>query len=261
MIKKNMTKKILIFSSVALGGMFLASSVLAATTISFSPTNINASPGETFNLTISLNPQGVRNYTVKAEVNYPADLLEVKSFSFSNGWMAIPQTGYDLIDNTNGLLIKAAGYPGGIPISASFGTISFSAKKAGSGTISLSNNSMTLGDSNQNLLTSPLAQASVRITAAAAPSIPATPTTPTAPTTPEEEPEEEITPPTEEGEEVITPEEEKPDETAKEPSFLAAIGNVITFGTGNAFIGVIVSIIALLIVFFIVRGIRLGRSK
>jgi len=258
-MNKIMIKKILITSLIVLGGFLLVGSVWAATNISFSPTSINVSPGENFNLTISLNPQGIRNYTVKTEVSYPADLVEIKSFNFGQGWTALSQTGYDLVDNTNGLLIKTAGYPGGIPISASFGTISFSAKKAGSGTISLGSNSIALDAENQNVLSSSLAQASVKITAPAAPSTP--PSTPTSPTTPEEITEEEITPPIEEGEEVITPEEEKPAEIAEEPSFLAAIGNVITFGTGNALIGVIVSIIALLILFFIVRGVRLRKSK
>jgi len=260
-----MNKTILTISLVISGGIFLACSVLAATTISFSPTNISIEEGENFNLIVSLNPQGVKNYTIKAEVNYPADLVEVKSFSFSNGWMALSQSGYDLIDNINGQLIKTAGYPGGLPTTATFGTISFSAKKAGSGTISLGSNSLALGADNQNLFDGGLTQLTFNITAPTTPpippSIPTIPTTPTAPTTPEEVIEEEITPPIEEGEEATTPEEEKPAETAEGPSFLAAIGNVITFGTGNAFIGVIVSIIALLILFFIVRGIRLRKSK
>lgn len=254
-----MIKKILIFSSIILGGFLLVGSVWAATTISFSPSTINVSPGQNFNLAISLNPQGIRNYTVKAEVNYPADLLEVKSFSFSSGWMPLSQSGYDLVDNTNGQLIKTAGYPAGIPTATTFGTITFSAKKAGQGTVSLSSNSMTLDADNQNILISPLAQASVKITTPVAPSVP-----PAAPAAPEEEEEliegseEEISPPADLVEEEVTPPEE---EAAEKPSLVAAIGNIVTFGTGNVFIGIIVSIIILLLIFFIIRGIHLARSK
>ncbi len=254
-----MIKKILIFSSITLGGFLLVSSVWAATTISFSPTSINVSPGQNFNLVISLNPQGIRNYTVKAEVNYPADLLEVKSFSLSSGWMALSQTGYDLVDNTNGQLIKTAGYPAGIPTATTFGTITFSAKKAGQGIVSLSSNSMALDADNQNILTSPLAQASVKITAPSIPSVP-----PAAPAAPGEEEEviegaeEEITPPASIVEEEAIPSEE---EAVEQPSLLAAIGNIVTFGTGNIFIGIIISIIILLLIFFIIRGIHLARSK
>ena len=259
-----MIKKILVFSSVVLGGFLLAGSVWGATTISFSPTSIDVEPGESFNLTISLNPQGIRNYTVKTEVNYPADLLEAKSFNFSGGWMALSQSGYDLIDNTNGQLIKTAGYPGGIPTATTFGTITFSAKKAGQGTISLSGNSMALDADNQNILTSPLAQAPVKITSPVIPSAP-----PAAPAAPEEEeempeePGEEITPPVEEiGEEEVTaPEEEITGEIEEKPSFLAAIGNILSFGTGSTTIGIVISLIALAIIFLIVRAVRLSRKS
>jgi len=267
---KYKNETILIISSTVLGIAFLTMPVLAATSFSFSPASINTTQGQSFDLAISFDPQGVKNYTVKLELDYPADLLEVKSFSFGNNWMPITQAGYDLIDNINGQLIKTAGYPGGLSSTATFGTISFSAKKDGTGAISVRDNSFAFDATNQNLF-SGASQASVVITAPAPAEIPLIPEMPSVETpTPKEsvtpapsekEGEEEITPPTEEGEEVTTPEEEKPAETAEGPSFLAAIGNVITFGTGNAFIGVIVSIIALLILFFIVRRIRLRKSK
>ena len=237
----------------------MVSSVWAATTISFSPTSVSVNPGQNFNLVVSLNPQGIRNYTVKTEVNYPADLVEVKSFNFGQGWMALSQAGYDLIDNTNGQMIKTAGYPGGIPTATTFGTITFSAKKAGSGTISLTGDSMALDDGNQNLLTGSLAQATVNITAPIAPTTP--PAAPSAPTAPEEVTEEEIIPPTEEGEEAAAPEEEAAEEAKEEPSLLAAIGNIITFGTDSVIIGIIVSLIALGIVLLIIRGIRLSKKS
>ena len=264
-----MNKNILLISSVILGGMFLASPVLAATTISLSPASVSVTQGESFNLAIAINPQGVKNYTVKVELEYPTDLLEVKSFNFSQGWTALSQSGYDLIDNTNGLLIKTAGYPGGTPISASFGTVSFSAKKSGNGVIKLSSNSMALDAENQNVLSSSLTQVTVSI---AAP----TPVAP-GPTYPDEEVEEveeieevEEVEEAEEVEEIEKAETIEEDEEAviaeeeegrvEEPSFLAAIGNVITFGTGSVLIGIIVLFIALLIVCFIVKGIRLKKS-
>jgi len=160
-----MNKNILLISLAILGGMFLTGSVLAATAISFSPANVNVTSGETFNMVVSVNPQEVKNYTVKTEIEFPADLLEVKSFSFGSNWMPLSQSGYDLIDNANGLLIKTAGYPGGIPISATFGTVSFSAKKSGNGVIKLGSNSMALDSENQDVLSSSLTQTAVSIVA------------------------------------------------------------------------------------------------
>ena len=138
--------------------------VLAATNILFSPPSITVKQGQTFVLTASINPQDIKNYTVKLELNYPAELLEVKSFTFGNIWMPLSQSGYDSIDNTKGILIKTAGYPGGLSSTASFGTVSFLAKKAGSGTITIGNNSLALDSTNKNVL-SGTPQVSVLITA------------------------------------------------------------------------------------------------
>jgi len=255
-----MNKNILIISVAVLGGMFLVSSVLAATTISFSPANVNVTSGGTFNMVVSVNPQEVKNYTVKTEIEFPADLLEIKSFSFGSNWMPLSQSGYDLIDNTNGLLIKTAGYPGGLSSIVTFGTISFSAKKDGTGTISAGNNSFALDATNQNLL-SGTPQASVVITALAP-----TPTPIKTPSTPEEPeiltPAEDDTTPAEEDieEEIIADvqPEQQPEEAS---SLLASIGNLASFGTGSVPIGIIVSIIVLLILFFVIKGIRLRKSK
>jgi len=256
-----MNKNILRISLAILIGSFLAGSVLAATNLSFSPVSVNVTSGETFNMVVSVNPQEIKNYTIKAEIKFPADLLEVKSFSFGSNWMPLSQSGYDLTDNTNGILIKTAGYPGGLSSVGTFGIISFSAKKAGTGTISRGDNSFALDATNKDLL-SGISQASVVITAPApveTPSIPKVPSagTPTpTPSTPEEP--EVLTPeePTAPAPEVVIEEEQ----TIGEQSFLASIGNIISFGTGNVLIGIIILIIALLIILLIIRGIRKSKK-
>jgi len=244
-------KKILFITLFSiLGAVVLPLSVLAATTVSFSPSNISIEEGKTFNLITTVNPQGIKNYTVKLELTYPSDLLEVKSFAFGNNWMPLSQSGYDLIDNTNGVLIKTAGYPGGLASASEFGTISFSAKGAGSGVINISNNSFALDSENQNILKEELAQLALKITAPVL--VP------------------EITPPAEERieeeiieEEVIIPEEEMPEEEEEgaiilpeeeeaQPSLLAAIINIVSFGTGKAWIAIIAAIIILAILAYLV---------
>jgi hypothetical protein len=234
-------KKSLFLITLIAAGVVLATSVWAATIISLSPANVSVNQGRTFNLIISVNPQGIKNYTVKAELKYPADLLEVKSFSFGNNWMALVQPGYDLIDNTNGVLIKTAGYPAGTSSAVTFGTISFLAKKAGSGTIQVGNNSLALDSGNQNVLSSTLAQASVNITAPVSPPAPAPTPTPT--------PEEAVTPEEEAPVVAIPPVEQKPE---VKPSFLAAVTNIISLGTGKAWIAIIVAIVILAIIVYLV---------
>ena len=147
-----------------IGIMMGLTPVLAATDILFSPASITVKQGQTFILSASVNPQGVKNYTVKLELNYPADLLEVKSFTFGSKWMPLSQPGYDSIDNTKGVLIKTAGYTGGLSSIASFGTISFLAKKTGSGTIVVGDDSLALDSTNKNVL-SGTPQVSVTVTA------------------------------------------------------------------------------------------------
>src|SRR4051812_16821823 len=97
----------LIFS-LALGLFALPALASAATTAAFAPATADVSAGRTFNIAISVNPQGTANFAEKVEVDFPADLLEVTSFSFASNWMAMAQPGFDSTDNANGILIKTA---------------------------------------------------------------------------------------------------------------------------------------------------------
>ena len=226
----------------AFGTMAMAAPALAATSVSFAPVNVSVRQGQTFTLTIGVNPQGVKNYTAKTELHYPADLLEVKSFTFAPSWMPLAQSGYDLTDNTNGVLIKTAGYQGGISSTATFGTVSFLAKKSGNGTITLnSGNSLALDANNQNVIAGASVQTAVAISAPT----PTTPKTPTTQTTPAPEP-------TEEGfilgEEAPAVQEPTPaPQPIAQQSLLAAIGSIVTLGTDSVIVGllVVVAILAL----------------
>ena len=234
-----MRKSILTTLLGAFGAMVLALPVLAATSMSFTPVNVSVSKGQGFTLTIGINPQGVKNYTAKTELRYPADLLEVKSFTFANGWTALSQSGYDLIDNTNGVFIKTAGYPGGVSSSVTFGTVSFLAKKSGNGIITLNSNSFALDANNQNVLAGASVQTAVAISAPPAP-VQTTPTTPiaAAPAPKEEEP-------TVQPEQETSIAQEQP--TAPQPiapqSLLAQVGGFTTLGTDSAIVGIFVAVI------------------
>jgi hypothetical protein len=173
-------KKITIAIILGLLGVIISTaSASAASSFQFSPASFNTNPGKTFTLTITLDPQGVKNYTAKAEISFPADLLGANSFTFGSNWMAIAQTGYDLTDNGSGILIKTAGYPGGASNPVTFGTISFTTKKEGSGTITITGNSFALDATNQNVLSNISVQSAVVVKKAAV--TPITPTTSVAP--------------------------------------------------------------------------------
>ena len=228
--------------------MVLATPALAATLL-VTPVDIEITEEENFTLMVSVNPKGVKTYTTKVELEYPADLLEVESFIFiGNDWMVLSQPGYDLIDNTNGILIKTGGYPSGVSKLVTFGIVSFSAKKTGEGIIKVGDDSIVLDAENQNVLSGPLPQASVTIAA---------------PTPPLVLPEEEITLPIEEEitpspeEEVLPPEEEVAPpvgEVPPRPLFDILIRPVIEQVRKGPIIFILVAsvIVALIIVAYII---------
>ena len=143
-------KKYIISIFAVLFGIFMTSSAMASTNITLVPSTVNVVAGQKVDLTVYTNSNGVKNGTVKVEVKYPADLLQVSSFVQSSTWMSNTETGYDTIDNTNGVLIKTAGYPRGFTSTVSFGTITFTAKKAGVATVEVSNGSLALDASGKN---------------------------------------------------------------------------------------------------------------
>lgn len=233
----------------ALGSMAIAVSVFAATEVFFTPaTVVSVRQGQSFTLTIGISPQGIKNYTAKTELRYPADILEVKSFTFASGWSPLSQSGYDLVDNANGIMVKTAGYPGGVSSPVTFGTVSFVAKKSGNGTVSLGGNSFVLDANSQNVLTNMSARTAVVITA------PATTqqaisvnTVSTAPTT--------IPSVASAGEVAVSGESTPPalesvvaSQPATSPFLAASVSNILTLGTDNTIIGVTTGIILLVII-------------
>jgi hypothetical protein len=253
----------------AFGMMFFSASVLAATSISFTPVNVSVRQGQSFTLTIGINPRGVKNYTIKTELHYPADILEVKSFTFARNWMPLAQPGYDLIDNANGVLIKTAGYPGGVSSAVTFGTVSFLSKKSGNGTITLkSGSSLALDANSQNIIADVSVQTAVVILPAPAPipTAPKTPTIPTIPTIPRipaVEPVEEtpVIP-----EPIIAPQPIAPQPIAPQPRtprfLLASIYSALTLGTNSVFVGILIIIVILTLVgYAIFTAIRRARRK
>src|SRR3989338_1645479 len=93
------------------------------------------------------------------------------SITLAPKWMALPQEGYDVEDNTNGLLAKTGGYPGGITAPTTLGTATFKAKKTGTATIAGTADSLILDAGNKNTVAG--SQGSVQVTIAAAPAAPA----------------------------------------------------------------------------------------
>lgn len=172
----NNMKKITLTSitAVALGTMLFAFTALAATTASITPTSVRVVAGQQFNVVVAVNPNGTSDYAEQLQIDYPANLLQVTAFNIGSSWMSLTQPGYDSIDNTNGVMIKTAGYTGGITSQTPFGTITFTAEKSGSGTISIGSGSQAFEKSSQTAITG--TGASFVVMAVTAPAV--TPKTP-----------------------------------------------------------------------------------
>ncbi len=241
-----MKNKLLQIGLASLAAVLMALPVFAAT-LSLSPVNVSVKQGQTFNAVIALDPQGVKNYTVKVELKYPANLLEVKSFSFGDKWMPLSQTGYDLVDNANGTLIKTAGYPGGLTSPATFGTVSFVAKAGGSGLITVGSNTQVFDATNANVLKGSSQIVLVINAKAPAPSIVAKATPKSSATL---KPSLSVSP-------LLSPSPSSVPSVAVVPGkqggggLFAAIGNIVSLGTGSVWLAILVVVIVALLIYLL----------
>ncbi len=248
-INQNMKNKILLFA-VTILFCAIATTTLAMTTVSLSPVSVNVEEGQTFNLIVSVNSQIVKGYMVKLEIKFPADILEVESFNFGNSWMPLTQTGYNLTDNTNGVLIKTAGYPGGLISQVDFGTIVFKAKKSGVGTVKVTENSQALNIESLNVISGLPTTASITITQVISPTSetqaqPKTQPKTTVPSLPVTE------------EQTAQPAAQ----TATQNSLVATIGGFLTLGTGSVWLGILVGLIILAIIIYAIYLIRKRKNS
>lgn len=219
-----------------IGLVFAAGPAMAATNVVFSPVGVKVSQGQNFILNLQVDPAGKPNYTAKVELNFPADLVQFKGFSFGPGWFPLSQPGYDLIDNQKGVVVKTAGYPGGISKLAVFGTATFQAKKNGQGQIKVGPNSMALDINNANVIKNPISPVTLTINAPA----PASAPKPAVGQPVAQSPAAERPAPV-----PASIVQEVPVEN--ETSFLATIGSAVSFGTDNVLVGAVIILITLIL--------------
>ncbi len=261
-------KKITIVIVLAFLGVMVSSYALAAS-FEFSPANGMVTAGESVTLNVSLNPEGVKNYTTKMEVTFPADILQVNSFVFAGNWVPLTASGYDLINHTGGVLIKTGGYFGGAQNPVPFGIISFTARKGGSATITLAKESFSLGADGQNLLTTNPLQASLSVK----PALPTvTQTTPSAvslqsnPTSKQNEimaAEQALANPITNvpATNTSTANQSNPATAFGPASLLGAAKNILSLGSGNSFLAFLLLLIILAGVWYAINYLMKKKSK
>ena len=124
----------------------------ALTTATLNPNSITRAVGDTFDVVINLSPEAnVPNYSAKLTLSFNPNLLEVTHFRYADGAMPLSQPGYDVTNNSIGVITKTQGFPGGISRLTTFGVVTFKAKTAGKGIVALSTGSQALDANNNNV--------------------------------------------------------------------------------------------------------------
>lgn len=156
----------IIITSLIAAVAFGASPAIASTIV-LSPTTVTVTKGQTFTVTVSVEPAGAKIYTVKSALSYPAATLEVVNFAFASGWMPLTMAGYDSTDNASGLLVKTAGLPGGLSTAQSLGIVTFRAKESGTATIAVTASSLAYDSQSKNTLSGTQGSLAATITSSA----------------------------------------------------------------------------------------------
>jgi len=255
---KHISKKLIISAIiVTLGVVGFISPALATADFTLSlPEGTSYNVGDTFEANIVISPtEGI--YTAGIYLEYPANLLKVESFSFASTWVPLSQSEYDSVDNTNGLLIKTAGYPGGVNSPLTLGTATFRVLDSGQATIKFSSDTFALNINNANVVDS-LGSSQLTLTTVPSEIVPEEEIAPEEEVAPEEEiaPEEEVAP----EEEIVGEEEEKLVEEKKSfGEILATEGLSVAMGTLPLNLKVILIIAGIIIIGLII--LRLTRRR
>lgn len=238
-------KRIFGFFTLSTLALFVAVPAYAAT-ITLSPMTISVVKGQNVSIVIHVDPTGSKLYTVKSSVSFPASLLEMTSFTQSASWVPLSMTGYDSVDNSNGVVVKTAGYPSGFSNVTTFGTLVFRAKESGTAIISVANVSFAYDAQSKNTLSGTQGSAVVTVTAPVIAPAPVPTVTKPVIATSSATVTGTVTKST-----TTTPTEPAFTERVVEPQpaavALSSLSNIFTLGTGSAVVASLVMIVILVV--------------
>ncbi|MFH0779654.1 MAG: hypothetical protein V1928_02225 [Parcubacteria group bacterium] len=168
-MEKKFFSFIIIFSAAVAAALIFCSVPMAAAagdaTISLSPASASAKVNDEFSIEIIVSPGSTYIDAVRAEISFPPDKLEVKSFTLGSIY---PQPApNNSIDNAAGLLSEGGAiYNGETGLTGTFGTVIFKAKAVGTANISVTSNSKLIRGGVEKIDLTSLGSATVTITPA-----------------------------------------------------------------------------------------------
>ena len=142
-------------------GIFTAQAATAAT-LSLSPTNTTVKTGDSFALSVLVNPSGESLDTARVNLSWDATKLEALAFDLGSLFPNLSPS--NSISNTAGTLSYGA-FKFGTAVTASgtLGTVTFRALASGSATVSVASDSKLISDGAEKINASTLGKATVTI--------------------------------------------------------------------------------------------------
>ncbi len=133
------------FSAIVAAALFFAFPFSAhAASLTFSPSSGTFTVGSTFSITVLLNTEDETANTIRAQISYPADKLQLVSPSTGNSvisiWTSLPK-----VDNQRGIVDLQGGIPGGIKSTgAAITTLVFRVNSVGNAVVRFTDQSKVL---------------------------------------------------------------------------------------------------------------------
>lgn len=148
-----MTKNKLKFNIIFLSFIFtlLFASNVQASGFVLSDNEINVKKGNVVSVDVYLSLDET-SYTFSFSMSFDKKILKVENWKGEEGLMNILVPDYDLIDNSNGEIIKTAGFPGGANGLKKIGIITFVAKEDGKANFTVNEKSFILNENGENIL-------------------------------------------------------------------------------------------------------------
>jgi hypothetical protein len=208
--------------------------------VALSPLTASYKVGQTFSLTIVVNPSGETIDTVRAKLNFPPDKLEIQSFSFGPKFTF--QAGGNGHDNAAGTFSYGAGVANGTADASLFGTIVFKAKGEGQAAVNLTSDSLVLsaGESKFNGLGSSASFSILPVPPAPAPPQATPKTDITQPSALEPTPSETANPQETQPIQVLTPE---PEAVSRIAAIFSGVNLAVAIGLAALLIALVVFIV------------------
>jgi len=150
-----MLKKVQIYFIIFISIVIIATNIQAVmagnkSTIYFEPINKEVVEGETFIIKVQVNPQGESLDTIRAEINFQPEYLNVINFSLGSLYPNSAPSNF--IDNNKGQVSYGGVIFNGSNLkSGTFGVITLQAKKKGETTVSLTNDSKLIGAGSEKI--------------------------------------------------------------------------------------------------------------